>query len=62
MQWTVDLLTSFDQITFVAEREEAEMMMSNGWTPVWAPGTKAGEITLPNYSDYFILVRCSQGK
>lgn len=60
MQWTVDLLTSFDLITFVGEREEAETMISNGWMPVWEPGAKAGEVTLPNYSDYFILVRNSK--
>ncbi|WP_029265769.1 hypothetical protein [Virgibacillus alimentarius] len=60
MQCTFDLLTSFDQITFVGEREEAEMMKSSGWMPVWEPSAKAGEVKLPNYSDYFILVRNSQ--
>ncbi|WP_068672317.1 hypothetical protein [Oceanobacillus sp. Castelsardo] len=55
-QFTVDLGKSFNLITFVGEREEAEMMISKGWTPVWAPGTKAGEMDLPHYSDYFILV------
>ncbi len=60
MQQTIDLGKSFNQITFVGEREEAEMMISKGWIPIWEPGLKAGDVTLPNYSDYFILVRDSQ--
>lgn len=57
MDFSIDLMKSFDRISFVGEREDAEKMITNGWTPVWEPGLKTNDIRYPNYSDYFILVR-----
>lgn len=58
-QFTVDLGKPFNLITFVGEREEAEMMISKGWTPVWEPNLKIGNLKIqaPNVSDYFVLVK-----
>lgn len=59
MQWTVDFGKPFDQITFVGEREEVEKLLSEGWSPAWEPNMKIKDLSLPNYSDYLILVRNS---
>ncbi|MDQ0176035.1 hypothetical protein [Bacillus chungangensis] len=62
-QLTVNLEKSFDKLTFVQEREQAERLIEKGWQPVWEPNAKAGDFELPNYSDYFILVSDTlQGK
>lgn len=55
-QLSIELGKSFDQLTFVREREKAERLVEKGWQPVWEPKAKAGEFELPNYSNYFILV------
>lgn len=62
MQWTINFGEPFDQIKFVGEREEVEKLISEGWTPVWEPNMKIKDLSLPNYSDYFILVNGFPGK
>lgn len=60
MQLNIDLGRPFDRIAFVGERDEAERMIHEGWTPVWEPKLKSKKVKFPNYSSYFILVCDSQ--
>ncbi|MFC7061655.1 hypothetical protein [Halobacillus seohaensis] len=61
MQFSINL-ESFDQVAFVEEKETAE---KNGFRKLdYCMGTnlKISELKVPNYSDYYLLVKIIQYK